>query len=316
MKRLLVILSLVILILGCGSSMVKRPPRTETAPRIPVALLIERTISGVIGGVPLKTPSAIVTDFRGDSYLCDEGNNRIIKFDTAMQRITDRGGFGNQPGLFNRPRAMAIDNQLNLWICDAGNRRLVRLDGQLNFVDEVPFTDDTDPLKFGEPSGIAVTSYGSLWVADLERDQAVVFDNVGQFEKFVGDFGASGGQLKDPQGVATDGDNFYVCDGGNSRVMVYDQYGSDLQRLTDDEMILPVAVALDRFGVAWVLDKAGNRVFCFDIEGRNLAPGGVQLVGRSTESMVPAGISCLSDSTMLLSDAANGQLFLCKLIFK
>ncbi|MBK7141683.1 MAG: NHL repeat-containing protein [bacterium] len=316
MRRFLCLMILPVFLGSCGGPAMKREAPTPAQSQ-PVAILIERAIDGPMIGQSLRAPSALVSDHRGDSYLCDEGNNRIIKFDTAMKPVVDRGGFGNQPGLFNRPRAITIDNQLNLWICDAGNRRLVRLDGRLNFVDEIPYSDETDPLKYGEPSGIAVTNYGALWVADLERDRVAAFDNVGQFEKFVGDFGAGGGQLREPEGIATDhDDNFYVCDGGNRRVMVYDQYGSDQQALTDDEMILPVAVLMGRGRTVWVLDKLANRFFCFDAEGRNLVVGGIRLIGPGAEDVVPAGFSRPTDSTMVISDAANARLLLCKLIYK
>ncbi len=319
MRRVVVLVILMIWGSGCGAPASKKISTTtaQSSPNQLSAILIERFLDAPVMGQVLRNPSAIVTDFRGETYLCDEGNNRIIKFDTLMRPIIDRGGFGRQPGLFNRPRAMAIDNQLNLWICDAGNRRLVRMDGRLNFVDEIPFTDDEDAFKFGEPSGIAVTNFGSLWVSDLERDRVAVFDNVGQFEKFVGDFGAGGGPLLDPEGCATDEDDrFYVCDGGNARVMVYDDYGTDLQRLTDDEMILPISVLLDTRRTAWVLDKLANRVFCFDRDGRNIAPGGIRLIGKGNEDVVPGGFSRLTDSTMVISDVANGRLVLCKLIFE
>lgn len=316
MRRVLALSLLAAMLLSCGSSSVRRKS-PELPARIPAAVVVEREIAGPVSGQPLRNPSALVTDFRGDTYLCDQGNNRIIKFNPAMRPVLDRGGFGSQPGLFNDPRAIAVDNQLNVWVCDAGNRRLVRLDGELNFVDEISFTSTDDPLKFGVPSGIAATTYGSLWVSDIERDRVAVFDNVGQFEKFVGDFGAGGGPVRDPEGATVlDDELFYICDAGNHRVISYDSYGTDLRVMTDDQMIRPIAVALDRRQSLWVLDQLSRRLFCFDRDGANLAEGGLELIGGDMGTAVPSGLTILSDSTALISDSQAGRLLFCKLIFK
>jgi DNA-binding beta-propeller fold protein YncE len=316
MRRILVLSLLAAALLGCGSSSIKKTTR-ELPARIPVAVVVEREVAGAVSGQLLQHPSAMATDFRGDTYLCDEGNNRIVKFNATLQPIVDRGGFGSQPGLFNAPRAIAVDNQLNVWVCDAGNRRLVRLDGELNFVDEIGFTSTDDPLQFGVPSGIAVTTYGSLWVSDIERDRVAVFDNVGQFEKFVGDFGAGGGPVRDPEGATVSDDElFYVCDAGNHRVMAYDSYGTDLRSMTDGQMIRPIAVTLDRRQSLWVLDQVSRRLFCFDREGANLAEGGLELIGNDLGAAVLSGLTILTDSTALISDSDAGRLLYCKLIFK
>ena len=316
MKRALTFALLAATILGCGTSRSKRSS-IDLPTRFPAAVVVEREITTLASGQPLRTPTAMATDFRGETYLCDQGNDRIVKYNSALQPIIDRGGFGSQPGLFNDPRAITVDNQLNVWVCDGGNRRLVRLDSDLNYVDEIRFTSTDDPMMFGVPSGIAATSYGSLWVCDLERDRVAIFDNVGQFEKFVGDFGAGGGPVRDPEGAAAlDDDRFYICDAGNRRVMVYDSYGTDIMSLSDDQMRYPVAVALDRRQTAWVLDQTSGRIFCFDRSGVNLVEGGMDVIGRDAMRGTLSGLAILTDSTALLSDSQADRLLLCKLIFK
>ena len=51
---------------------------------VPVALVVERVISGDILGKPLRRPFGLAVDVRGHVYVSDAGNSRIIKFNTDM----------------------------------------------------------------------------------------------------------------------------------------------------------------------------------------------------------------------------------------
>lgn len=302
--------------LACTKSTLKRPSQ-DLPPRVPAAIVIEREISGPVLHQALRNPVGLAADFHGNIYVCDRGNNRVVKLRSDLTPVGDRGGYGNQPGLFDEPLYITVDNQLNLWVSDSRNRRIVRMDSDLNFVDHIPFSDPDDPLAFGVPTGIAVTSFGALWAADIERDRVVAFDNVGQFEKFVGDFGAPGGQLRDPGKVICAYDeDFYVCDPGNGRVAVYDSYGNFTDALSDPAMEEPVAVTLDAGGLLWVLDRWAGRVFCFGDEGRNMIEGGVEIIGQNFGPLDLADLAIVAENKLLISDAGGNRLLVCNVVYQ
>lgn len=281
----------------------------------PIALLVEREIDGAVMGQRLKNPAGIAVDAAGSVYVVDSGNDRLIKFKANFDPIVETAGFGTQSGLLNRPSFVTIDNELNLWVSDEDNRRLSRFDGQLNYVDEIPYYDSDNPLRFGFPSGIAVTDYGEMWVADWENSYITVFDNQGRFERLVGDFGYSGGQLANPEKIVIDdNDNFIVADGGNQRLVVYDGYGNFSRELMLKNLEYPVSLAVSGENY-WVLDGVAGKIILIDAEGKVLFTCGPVLIGSKRSLREPTDIVLLENNRLLVSDSGNNRLLVCRILY-
>ena len=314
--RLLLAVGLVAAFSACS-----RPPqlghqesRSEQG-RQPEALIAERELSGVMLSQALRNPFAVAVDMRGSVYVCDAGNNRLIKLDTDLIPIKDHGGFGSAPGLLSSPAYLSVDNGLNLWVSETGNRRLSRFDSELNFVDQLDFADDSDLLKFGTPSGVAATEYGTLWVADRDKNRIAVFNNVGKFEQFVGDFGFSGGQLSQPEKLVLFGqENYAVCDPGNGRVAMYDSYGNFMRQVADFTIKAPVACAFAGPDL-WVLDRSGS-LACFSSSGRKLFQTGPLLTGNAVALKGPSDLAVLARDRLLIADSGNDRLLLCQIVYQ
>ena len=219
-------------------------------------------------------------DLKGNLLVSDAGNDRLIRFIPALVPDIDIGGFGQGEGRFSRPTFMTFDNGLNLLISDEKNRRIARYNSQLIYVDEIPFYDSDDPLKFGYPSGVATTDYGEVWVADREKNRIAVFNNVGQFDRFVGDYGYPGGQLSTPEKIISDSQGFLVCDAGNSRLVQYDHYGSFEKQIKSRDFGYPIAAVRDS-SLLWVLDGSTSEIFCLDARGNIVFHTGPSIPGNN-----------------------------------
>lgn len=74
-------------------------------------------------------PTGVTLDLAGNIYVCDTGNNRIQKFDSAGTWLATFGGSaGNGDGQFNAPEGIAVDDTDNMWIADTGNHRIQVID--------------------------------------------------------------------------------------------------------------------------------------------------------------------------------------------
>jgi len=297
------------LFFGCGG-----PPRTEQrtpSTPAPLALVVDTIISGEILGQTLRRPAGLAVDGSGNLIVSDAGNHRVVRFSAALAAEIEIGGYGSQPGLFNHPSYLATD-AMGVRVVDEGNRRICRLDRQLRYVDQINFSDLDNPLDFGTPSGVAIDQDGYIWITDRELSRVAVYDAVGQFNRFVAEYGYSGGALSSPEKVIVAGSGDHViCDAGNHRVVVYDQYGNYDRAFTDLELQSPVAVSTDSDGRFWILDQKTGRIFLFSPSGVRLLVVGPDIpgIGRPLNG---ASDIVVDRGRIIIADTGNDRILVCR----
>ena len=303
-----------LLLLSCGGPSGGIKQEAPDSP-VPVAVMVERVISGAVLGISLQNPVGLAADANGNIYLSDAGNNRVIRFDSILTARQEVGGQGRQTGLLNNPSYLCVDNSLNIVISEEGNRRVSRFNTNLNFVDVTDFYNHEDQTEFGYPSGLAVTDFGEMWVADREKNRLVVFDRTAKFDRYVGDFGYSGGQLSDPTKLLIDeGGDIIACDAGNHRLVLYDEYGNYLGSIRHNNITSPVAAAQHRERL-WVIDGESGTLYNIDFDGNLVFSSGPLLPGSDLALKYPSDIITLSGDRLLISDSGNNRLVLCKAIY-
>lgn len=276
-------------------------------------LIVEKVISGNILEIALSEPYGMAISRDGSIYVVDRGSNRLIRFNSELKAEKQIGGFGSGSENFNRPTFVTVDNNLNILVCDENNRRVARFDSRLNFVDEILFSDEEDPFKFGYPSGIAVTNYGETWIADRERNRLCLFNNVGKFSRFLGEFGSAEGQFENPEKITkSPNGSFYLCDAGHGRIVVFDEFGNFSKKLVFNQIEYPLSAAFDK-GTMWVLDGAGSAVFLTDMKGAIIKKFGPMFPGDETAMKEPSDLILIDNDRMLISDSGNRRLLLCRI---
>jgi len=307
----ILILSL-ILVAGC-------PPKQDikdVPSVVPQGLLLTHTIEDFIQGQKLSQPMGVGADEFGDLYLVDGGNNRLIKFDREFKAVRDVGGFGRSDGLMNNPTYLGIDNNLNLYVSDAGNQRVSVYDSRLNFVEEISLIDDENPIRFGRPSGIIVNRYGELWVADYDKAQILIFNNVHQFDRVIGGKENSIGLLLNPEGMAVaSSDRILVCDAGNGVIKVFDNIGVHQFTFGGEYLEYPTGVDIDRLGNIWVCDQELNKIFCFDRFGNYLYSIGEEGADGVYSMESPSDLTVAWGDKLILSDKGNNRLLVYDILY-
>lgn len=300
--------------LACNRAVLKHPSATVAA-AIPAAIVVERSLPNTMLDEDLDQPAGMASDSNGYIYLCDRGNDRIVKLSSDLMPVRDGGGRGDDLGLLKMPAFIIVDDSQGVLVSDVDNRRIERFSMELEGIDQIVLDDPDDPLKYGHPSGLALTSDGGYRIADTDHNRVIELDNVGMFRKFIGDLGDRGGQLDSPQKVLIDNDdNLFVCDAGNARVMVYDRFNSLLRIITHESLESPVAAVFDRGGNLWVLDQTTAQIFCFSASGKLLTDKPLPVLGITPPFDRPTDLLLLKDGRLLITDSGNNRVVVCKVI--
>ena len=117
----------------------------------------------------LWNPTDLSVDTHGNIYIVDTGNHLIKKYDFSGNPMRAWGGEGSQLGQLRAPRCIALDDWNYLYVTDSGNRRI-----QVFTPDGKSITEFGTPMLL-EPTGIAVSKTGRVFVSDAEANDIKVF---------------------------------------------------------------------------------------------------------------------------------------------
>lgn len=212
-------------------------------------------------------PQSVAVDARGNVYVAEVGRDRILKFSTAGQFLTEWGGPGRQPGQFASPGDIAIDEQGNIDVLDAGNSRIQTFSpiGAVLRTISLParpvpafFGLDVDRAGMIYAAGSGCGTAGAGCVLKLSPNGSVVS-------------GWSG--FSPPDDVAVDSHgNVYVTVTGENRVLELSPMGQQLgawggSGSNPGEFKGPQGVAVDAAGNVYVADTGNNRIQKLTIGG-------------------------------------------------
>jgi streptogramin lyase len=73
--------------------------------------------------IQFRSPSAVTVDNRGNVYVADTGNNRIVELSPKGHLLRVLGTTGSGPGELRHPSGLAVDRLRNVYVADTGNNR-------------------------------------------------------------------------------------------------------------------------------------------------------------------------------------------------
>ena len=142
----------------------------------------------------ISNPQGLTAD--GDFlYLCDSGNNRIIKMkrnsreSLEVVEIYDHFNGKSSDNTFNTPTDLAISEDGNIFIADRGNARIVKVDKDFNYLMEFGKPNDSSidkDLAFAPTKLVVDTAERVYAVAAGINKGLLKYENDGTFTNFHG----------------------------------------------------------------------------------------------------------------------------------
>src|SRR5262249_54087584 len=149
--------------------------------------------NGGVSADSLNTPDGVALDSKGNLYIADDFNQRVLVYppgQTTAKRVYGQGGSFttntvNNAGIsadsLSFPRGLTLDSSDNLYATDPGNNRVLfyppgsttatRVYGQLGNFTTNNGTATVDGVR--TPPGVALDSGGNLYMAQFDNHRVL-----------------------------------------------------------------------------------------------------------------------------------------------
>ena len=199
-------------------------------------------VDGSGGAVRFDEPNGVAVDALGNVYVADTGNS-AVRMIAPGGMVTTFAGYigipGNLDGVgtdarLNRPFGVAIDGAGNLYVADSAActvRKVSPSQVVTTLAGEAGVPGSADGVgtaaQFRTPYGLAVDSYGNVYVADAGNNTIRKITAAGVVTTLAGTAGLAGSAdgdatralFWDPTAVALDGSgNLFVADSNNNKI--------------------------------------------------------------------------------------------------
>ncbi|MEO0072613.1 MAG: FlgD immunoglobulin-like domain containing protein [candidate division WOR-3 bacterium] len=253
-------------------------------------------------------PMGITTNPRGDVYVADCGNNRIVKLKYTNRELRYLGVIYDS---FNQPTDVALDYNNNLYVVDSKNSRIVVYDSLGNYLYEwrrefqeptaIAIIDKDDPYNYWKEDFIVVIDQGHKRILKLSRS--------GQLLAMT-DARAIG--LLEAQFMYCAIDryaNIYVTDLINHEVHKFDRNlayiisvgGASADKVTFSE---PRGIFIwKRFGQVFIADNSGGAYYWLSTDGFIIGCFPNKLDSIKTQTTIALYLTDLSEVQINITDA-------------
>ena len=268
----------------------------------------------------LNYPNSVTIDSSGNLFIADTRNQMVRKVDTSGTISTVAGnGRSDASGNGLGCPFPQLPDQCGTFLGD-GTTGLV--------------------ASLNKPSGVAVGSDGSVYIADTNDNRIRKVDANGLVStiagtggpSFSGDGGpATAAALKQPWGLALSGTSLFVADTGNNRIRVIDlntgvistvagngsaSSSGDGGSATGAGINFPAAVAVDGAGNVIIAETKGHKIRRVDSTGTISTLAGTGTSGFSgdggsaSSSLLsdPYGVAVTSAGDVLIADTWNDRI--------
>ncbi len=158
-----------------------------------------------------QAPEGVLVHPNGRTYVTGAWSGNIVAF--------ENGKIINEAGGLSAPHDIELMADGTIWVADASNNRMLLMSPDLDIKKVLKGT----PYNFKGPRYQDVLPDGTLIVADKYTHKVKVIAPDGTLKKVLGQENAGKGPnlFRTPEGVETRGNDLWIADSGNNRIVRY-----------------------------------------------------------------------------------------------
>jgi hypothetical protein len=202
-----------------------------------------------VADVSKGTVTGVAVASNGHVWVVAQGQPPVREYDADGRFIR---GWGD--GQIVMGHQVRLDHDGNVWVADAIRHciKKFRQDGTLLLTIGTPGEAGEDAAHFNEPTDMAITEEGDVFVSDGYGNARVAhFRGDGTFVKAWGTRGSQPGQFSLVHSIVADQrGRVLVADRNNARIQVFDRHGRFITQWTN--LIVPWGMWVTPEGEIWV----------------------------------------------------------------
>lgn len=294
MKNLVIVTAILAAILGCRKAG-EPVSRSPAATPVPPVVIAPEAMRGETSG--LKEPRGVGVDAKGQIFIGDTGNQRVVRLDATGKELGTWGGWTEQAVLADL--AVTPDGQVATLNVSTGDVEVFGADGKPARRMAAVATN---------ASGIAVGPDGRIWVADTGQSRVLRFTSEGTPDGIFVGAGGENRQFDQPIDVAVAPDGTaYVVDLRHRIVRL----GPDGRIAAEWKVELGLARGGSHLtvwrGLVVLTDPDRQRLAILDP-----ASGALRFIGAAGNGpgqfRLPVGIAAGADNKLYVVDSDNARV--------
>ncbi len=203
-----------------------------------------------MGNFTFPDAADMAVDGERNLYITSFSSSKVVRIDpNGKGEEIIRPGFGG--GLygidfFNKTLVISDFKGDMIYICSDKGKILKKFGG----------TGNGEGMFHG-PKGVCFDGKGFLYVVDGGNYRVQKFDTSGRFILSFGKMGDYESELSNPTDIAVLGENVYVTDTANKKIVVFDQYGNYIKEIFIDEILSPRGISVKGNNLVISDEKSG-----------------------------------------------------------
>lgn len=251
---------------------------------------------------PLKKPIAMEVGLRGELYVVDSGNQRIVVFGEDGRFIMSFGSPGSGRAELVKPQGVAVAPNGQVYVADPGKGAVVVFAGDGSYLYTI---EDSDKASF-QPLSVKADSKGDIYIFDNVTGNFRVYDDQG---KRKADYPAESTKgLKEIRAIDIDPEKGIVYGIGAGQSKYLKMQHSSVIKQGDKSLVEPMGIVYNQsYNLVLISEASSHKVLVFRDGGTYLGEFGGYGNGMAEFSR-PTGLAFDEQGKLYVADTDNNRI--------